>query len=45
MNDPGDVLGCLGPYPAELMTGSPVSMAVNAVGKDGPALVGPRSSA
>ena len=41
VTDPLDVLGCLGPYPAELMTGYPVSMAVNAVANDGPELVEP----
>lgn len=36
-----DVLACLGPYPAERMTGYPVSTAVNAVVNDGPALIKP----
>ena len=39
-----DVLGCLGPDPAERRTGYPVSMAVNAVAHDGPALVAPLPS-
>jgi putative SOS response-associated peptidase YedK len=44
VTDPAEVLGCLGPYPAERMTGYPVSTAVNAVANDGPALVEPLPS-
>ena len=39
--DPGAVLGLLAPYPAEVMTGYPVSPAVNRTGNDGPELVRP----
>ena len=45
MADPRAGLGCLGPYPEEPMTGYPVSTAVNAVAKDGPALVEPLGQA
>ena len=45
MTDPPDVLGCLGPCPAERMTGYPVSTTVNAVANDGPELVEPLASA
>ena len=45
VTDPRDVLGCIGPYPPERMTGYPVSTAVNAVGNDGPELVEPLASA
>ena len=41
VTDPAAVLGCLGPYPDELMTAYPVSTAVNAVGNDGPELIRP----
>ncbi len=39
--DPLAVLGSLRPYPEHLMTGYPVSPAVNRVGTDGPELVRP----
>ena len=41
MTGPRDALGCLVPYPDELMAAYPVSTAVNAVGNDGPELVRP----
>jgi putative SOS response-associated peptidase YedK len=39
VTNPAAVLGCLRPYPEELMAAYPVSTAVNAVGNDGPELV------
>jgi putative SOS response-associated peptidase YedK len=41
--EPMAVLGLLQPYPEDLMTGYPVSSAVNRVGSDGPELVRPLS--
>jgi len=40
---PSAVLGCLRPFPAEMMEGYPVSPAVNAVANDGPELARPLS--